>query len=130
MRVFKLLILTILLVSCYTKRNGNLNSAEFAVNKNLSQNEIDSIERESYYGYDSLDLGEYLSNFGHLIQLQGSKSGNFYRIKVKTKDLKSIDGVWVINNPIYDTYGKESTDIKIDRIEIIQRKQNSFRYAL
>ena len=51
-------------------------------------------------------------------------------IKVKTKDLKSIDGVWVINNPIYDTYGKESTDIKIDRIEIIQRKQNSFRYAL
>lgn len=41
---------------------------------------------ESYYGYDSLDLGEYQTKFGHLIQLQGSKSGSLYRIKVKTKD--------------------------------------------
>jgi len=86
MRFLKLLIITILIVSCYTKRKGNLNSVEFAVNTNLSQNEIDSIERENYYGYDSLDLGEYLSKFGHLIQLQGSKSGSLYRIKVKTKD--------------------------------------------
>ena len=34
---------------------------------------------ESYYGYDSLDLGEYQTKFGHLIQLQGNKSGSVLR---------------------------------------------------
>jgi hypothetical protein len=63
-----------------------LNKFETSIVEKLSKSQLDSIEMESYYGYDSLDLGEYQTKFGHLIQLQGSKSGSLYRIKVKTKD--------------------------------------------
>ena len=63
-----------------------MNKFETSIVGKLSKSQLDSIEMERYYGYDSLDLGEYQTKFGHLIQLQGSKSGSLYRIKVKTKD--------------------------------------------
>jgi hypothetical protein len=82
MKPFQLYLIFILLLSCQFKRN----SYDINIEEKLSKSQLDSIEMESYYGYDSLDLGEYQTKFGHLIQLQGSKSGSLYRIKVKTKD--------------------------------------------
>jgi hypothetical protein len=118
----------VLIVSCHTKRKGNLNSAGFEVIKNLSQNEIDSIERENYYGYDSLNLGEYLSKFGHLIQLQGSKSGSLYRIKVKTQDNRT--GLFEItDNPYISNHAQILWDNE-EFIFIRTASGTAYRFAI
>ena len=79
MRLFKIYLIFILLLSCQFKRNSKLNKFETSIVEKLSKSQLDSIEMESYYGYDSLDLGEYQTKFGHLIQLQGNKSGSVLR---------------------------------------------------
>ncbi len=79
MRLFKLYLIFILLLSCQFKRNSKLNKFETSIVEKLCKSQLDSIEMESYYGYDSLDLGEYQTKFGHLIQLQGNKSGSVLR---------------------------------------------------
>jgi hypothetical protein len=99
MRPFQSYLIFILLLSCQFKRN----SYDINIVEKLSKSQLDSIEMKSYYGYDSLDLGEYQTKFGHLIQLQGSKSGSLYRIKVKTKDnrtrlFKITDNPYISNH--------------------------------
>lgn len=86
MRDFQIIIFTLLLISCFPQSKPNLNPEVFGNSKKLNQIQIDSIEMESYYRYDSIEIGQYVSKFGHSIHLQGSKSGSLYRIKVKTKD--------------------------------------------
>ena len=45
----------------------------------------EDIEREDYYGFDTLLIKEYISNYGHRIRLEGSKSNDIYRIVVESK---------------------------------------------
>lgn len=71
-------------------------------------------------------LEEEVQLYVHLENAKGE-------IKIKPKDLKNVNGVWTIENPKYDSLpynGGERQDIKIDKVQLFRRKENSFRYNL
>jgi hypothetical protein len=52
-------------------------------------------------------------------------------VKADAKDLRNVDGTWVIENPIYEPYDNGREDrINVTKVEMVQRKENSFRYKI
>lgn len=50
-------------------------------------------------------------------------------IEANTKDIRNINGVWTIENPSYVPYNNNS-NLNITKVEMVQQKENSFRYKI
>lgn len=56
-------------------------------------------------------------------------NGDRAKIEANTKDIININGVWTIENPSYVPYNNNSS-LNITKVEMIQQKENSFRYKI
>lgn len=72
----------LLILSCNTNKKTNTEKQD--TSKTEASEQTDA-ERKAYYGYDTLLIKEYVSDNGHHIRLEGSQSGDTYRIRVKSK---------------------------------------------
>lgn len=61
------------------------NVSDIAVDSTNNIKSKEDLEREAYFGFDTLLVQEYLSANGNKIRLEGSKSKDVYRISVTTK---------------------------------------------
>ncbi len=90
----------ILIFSCKNvenKKEGEL--LNHKIEDTLIKEQIDSIKRDDFWGYDTLLLKEYKSDDENIIQIRGNESGFIYRISTKSK--KGIKKDFDVNSNIY-----------------------------
>lgn len=112
----------------------NLSNESFAeIIKDMNICMLDEFSYDITIHYDGMSttFKRNLDMLQEVIQIDVPINGVRGEIRVETKDIRNVDGVWVIEKPIYEPRSnEESSKINITKVEIVQRKQNEFRYSL
>lgn len=110
---------------------SNESFAEIIKDMNLCMLDDFSYDITIHYDGTSATFKRDLDMLQETIRIDIPINGVRGVIKEEIKELRNVDGTWVIENPTYESYenGGENK-INITRVEIAQRKQNSFRYKL